>query len=768
MKHRRMIAWVMAAALAVSSAVLPAAAYSDVDPDQWSWAWREIDAMTERGIFKGYDDGAFMPAAALPASQALALAARLRCPDEALRLQVGQDRREEVRSLLGEGLAWLWDEAAVCLEAGIVSHDELAALCAAEKLGDPLPMENFCVYIARAMGLEPMVKRLTGCPLSYADADKVSEACRPYVYALTVYSVVRGDGVNLNPKVPVNRAQAAVILSRALECMAGQGLAPELEEYTDYDWIAGILESVSVWEDGFTLILEDDRGETRRVLCGWDVKVYRDNFEGKPADLTPGEYVRVCLDDEGNPAAVRRSGVAETLSGGVSRLENDREVQVEVDGEVRAFAIGRFTQVRVEEALGGRELIEPEAQYTSAKCWVDDRGELVFLELEGGTHEAQGVVIAVEATEGGHRLTVCTVDGAVEQFTAPETAAVTVSGAAGALDGSAVGRYAVMRISNLDGGAVKVALDGAAQYRQGTVQGVNTASDDRTVTIIPQEGVISAIYPVAEEVIVTYCGVSADLQDLRKDWYVTVRVVDGKVTRIDAFPAGDVAEGTVEEVTFQGDTAALTVRLEDGRTVDYTLDLDCMPAIIRDGAVSSIEKIRRGDGAKIILRSGEVIRVECAARSVSVSGVLQRKVEELEGVTLELLLPSGETGAYLVGQDASVLQDGAASDLGSVTLGSRLTLTVSGGEVRSIQVDEAGAGAGEVSGTILFINPSDRTVLLKRANGATVTVKIPSGVSIQDGEGKKTDLSGLARGDSLRVQGSYEGQILTATAVTVE
>lgn len=223
MRHGRVLTGLLAAALAAGLTVGSAAAYSDVDPERWGWAWQEIDAMTERGIFRGYGDGTFLPAVGLPASQGLIVAARLRVNDPEERARIGLARREEVSALVGGELSWMWDEAAVCLETGIVSHDELAALCVTKQLTEPLATENFCVYIARAMGLEPMVRQLSQWPLNYSDAGTISSACRPYVYALSVYSIVRGNEAGaLNPKVTVNRAQTAVILSRALSWMEAQ------------------------------------------------------------------------------------------------------------------------------------------------------------------------------------------------------------------------------------------------------------------------------------------------------------------------------------------------------------------------------------------------------------------------------------------------------------------------------------------------------------------------------------------------------------------
>ena len=57
MKQKRLLSWMLATAVAAAVAVTPAAAaYPDVTA-VWSWAAEDINALTERGIFAGYEDG---------------------------------------------------------------------------------------------------------------------------------------------------------------------------------------------------------------------------------------------------------------------------------------------------------------------------------------------------------------------------------------------------------------------------------------------------------------------------------------------------------------------------------------------------------------------------------------------------------------------------------------------------------------------------------------------------------------------------------------
>ena len=113
MRRNRLFSWLLAAAVAAAVAVTPAAAYPDVTA-VWSWAAEDIDTLTERGIFAGYEDGTFRPARELTAAQSLTLMARM-CAEEAVRAEIWADRRSEVSEVLGGSYAWFWNEAATCL-----------------------------------------------------------------------------------------------------------------------------------------------------------------------------------------------------------------------------------------------------------------------------------------------------------------------------------------------------------------------------------------------------------------------------------------------------------------------------------------------------------------------------------------------------------------------------------------------------------------------------------------------------------------------------
>ena len=147
------------------------------------------------------------------------------------------------------------------------------------------------------------------------------------------------------------------------------------------------------------------------------------------------------------------------------------------------------------------------------------------------------------------------------------------------------------------------------------------------------------------------------------------------------------------------------------------------------------------------------------------SGTLQRSEAAEGGTTLELLLDDGTTCSYLVGPDVPVTRNGSAIALSALAEGERLTLTVEAGEVRAVAA-EKGQGV-ELSGTALYVNTSDQTILLRTSGGTIVTVDVPISASILEGETQgRLGLRNLRSGDTLRLTGTYR-EDLTFLAETV-
>lgn len=320
---KRLGALAVALASLLSLMVIPshAAVFSDVP--QTFWGYEEISRMSALGYVKGYEDGTFKPHGEITAIETLMLCARATGIDSGTQVKIARDRKSEVEGILPKTNnmnVWAAPEMAVALETGILSASELKELSRIDPasrngrtyLEETISRENICMYLTRAMQLEPLAKNLSNTPLGYKykDAAQISAAPLPYVYVLTNYGVVKGKETgNFDPQGVVTRAEMATMLCRALDAMEELGIVTDLIKYADYRWVTGIITSIIPAQNAdadFIITIWNDSSElSQSFYVPATAKIYKDNMLTSPHALRDNQYVRLNLDDSTVVTSIR-------------------------------------------------------------------------------------------------------------------------------------------------------------------------------------------------------------------------------------------------------------------------------------------------------------------------------------------------------------------------------------------------------------------------------------------------------------------------------
>ncbi len=768
MKRYRLLSCVLAGALLLSAGALPAAAaYPDVAADHWSAPY--VEDMTAKGVFIGIEQNGklfFMPTRKMSAIEALALCARVSV-DTALRQRIGADRAEQIRTLTGEESFWARDEFATCLEAGIVSYAELKELWQSGNISRPIAKEDFCLYLVRAMQLSAMAENLSTVTLDFTDRDEVSPGMEPYVYLLTQYGIVNGnDNHAFQPRSTVTREVAAALLSRAIRFMEEKGTSVELSEYTDYSsWEAGsIVKAVSKGKDTIELTLNSDVSGQRTFSIPAATPIYENSMKVDSSLLLAGSYARICYDQTGKAAAVRLSGRVETVEGSLVGI-SENALMVSVGESTRTVYYDRFTEVRVGTKTGGRELIETDAGYDRVACRIDKLGHLVAVQLTGGTRKEEGLIRGAEPSANGETvLTVAAFDGSLQRYTIPASASVTANGITMTGFTGYTGCYIAMRVSN-DSAAVESAnVDSVTVYLQGAVRSTGRTPDGDSVTITDLATGKAAVWPIRAGAQITYGNKTIDWSGIEKDWFVTAHVVAGEIERLFCYPGSSRTEGVLSAISYPvGSTKQLlTVTTPQGAQVQFELDLASPPQIERDDKTSTPDKLRTGDQVVVTVRYNEVTLIDATSQNANVTGVIARKTETAQGITIEVTLDGGGSATYTLSSGVSVTQNGRIIDGANLRVGYRVAMVVSGNELVSIDVVGAVSTTDHITGTVIVVNDG-RSITFRTGDDRVITVTLASGASIQSVQGSYVSLSQLRPGDSLDLYGSYEKGVFVAT-----
>lgn len=787
MKLKRIGALALSLALTLSLTVpAHAATFTDIADDYWAKDY--IAKMANRGYAKGYDDGTFKPEGKMTAAETLLFCARATGIDSATQTKLAEVYAEEMEEILPEGMySWAGKEMAVAVEAGVLSLTELEALAQTDPktvtesnpngrtyLEQTITRENLCMYLVRAMQLKPLAKSLSSYPLSFGDKTSISAALQPYVYVLNNFGIVQGDDLgNFNPQGAVTRAQMTTMLCRTLDFMASAGIEVELSEYTDYDWTAGTISAVTSGADGsIILTLTGDITGTRSFSLPSGAKIFEDNMLTSSSALKVGQYVRLNLNDNGSIREARLSGVLTTYSGTVSSLA-DGQLSLLVNGQSRNLKIDRFTSVMIGKTVGDRSIIDEEAGYSAATCYVDETGHLAGVIFTGGTQMMEGLLESVNTVNGVTTLGITAFNGVVYRYTIPTGIAITVNGVLGSLSASQVGKYVQVRISNENGLATSVAVDTITSYIQGPIKKLGTTGTARNVTIYDQITGKEYTNLISPSVVITFNGENKAVADLESGWYATALISSNLIAQLDGYPGSTTVEGAISSISY-GATTVLEITLSDDSIARYELDITDLPVIYRENKVSSIDKLRTGDNVTVTIRYNKIERIDATPQTANLSGTITKVTLEAGGVTMEVKLSDGTVETYTVSEGVSVTQGSASSNVYNLKPNQNVALVTNGSEVISVSITADASSATELTGTVYTVNANSRTmsILVTSASGtaSTVQVNVLKGANLIDatinGNGNSLNLnSGFSAGDTVQLIGSYEGAVFNTHTV---
>ncbi len=186
--------------------------------------------------------------------------------------------------------------------------------------------------------------------------------------------------------------------------------------------------------------------------------------------------------------------------------------------------------------------------------------------------------------------------------------------------------------------------------------------------------------------------------------------------------------------------------------------------VYQKGAV----QIKAGDAVKVTVRFNAVTLVESEAQEANLKGTITRIVQESTGSTIEVRLEDGTTAAYSVTSGVSITAGGKAVALSALRVGYRLSMLVSGDRLIAVEVDSTAAAADKITGTVLFVNTSDKTILLQVSDSSIVTVGIKADTRLITVTGDTFtlySLAGEAGKAEIEAYGQYDGLEFTANVV---
>lgn len=284
---KRKMAMALAAVLVAGSLPVTVSAATFSDINEVSWASSTIQAVSDKGLINGYEDGTFRAKNNVTYSEAMVMIYNLM--DKTGNLKASAANTLPIyQSVLNTYKIPTWSQSTVAygLSAQILMAADLPKFTT-NGVSNPATRQDVAVMFGRALSEKYDIYAGTG--VNYNDVWRISDEAMPYVDLLTRLGIVTGDDSgNFNPTANITRAEMAVIMNKTYDLLTNElSNTGEITEIVNHDG------------DYYDIDVKMDSGERNKLSISDDnISIYnKDGSKEMPiSSLTKGDRVSLVFD----------------------------------------------------------------------------------------------------------------------------------------------------------------------------------------------------------------------------------------------------------------------------------------------------------------------------------------------------------------------------------------------------------------------------------------------------------------------------------------
>lgn len=284
---KRKMAMALAAVLVAGSLPVTASAATFTDINEVSWASSTIQAVSDKGLINGYEDGTFRAKNNVTYSEAMVMVYNLMSKTGNLKTSA-TNTLSIYQSVLNTYKIPTWSQSTVAygLSAQILMAADLPKFTT-NGVSNPATRQDVAVMFGRA--LSEKYDSYAGTGVNYNDVWRISDEAMPYVDLLTRLGIVTGDDSgNFNPTANITRAEMAVMMNKTYDLLSNElANTGEITEIVNHDG------------DYYDVDVKMDNGERNRLTLSDDnISVYnKDGSRELPiSSLSKGDRVSLVFD----------------------------------------------------------------------------------------------------------------------------------------------------------------------------------------------------------------------------------------------------------------------------------------------------------------------------------------------------------------------------------------------------------------------------------------------------------------------------------------
>lgn len=284
---KRKMAMALAAVLVAGSLPVTVSAATFTDINEVSWASSTIQAVSDKGLINGYEDGTFRAKNNVTYSEAMVMIYNLM--DKTGNLKASATNTLPIyQTVLNTYKIPTWSQSTVAygLSAQILMAADLPKFTT-NGVSNPATRQDVAVMFGRALSEKYDIYAGTG--VNYNDSWRISDEAMPYVDLLTRLGIVSGDdNGNFNPTANITRAEMAVIMNKTYDLLTNElSNTGEITEIVNHDG------------NYYDIDVKMDNGERNKLSISDDnISIYnKDGSREMPiSSLTKGDRVSLVFD----------------------------------------------------------------------------------------------------------------------------------------------------------------------------------------------------------------------------------------------------------------------------------------------------------------------------------------------------------------------------------------------------------------------------------------------------------------------------------------
>lgn len=552
---KKVLSLLLALTMLISMSAVAGAAFADVNSN-YSWAEEAINALSEKSIITGYEDGTFKPGKSITRQEAITLFSKaMGASEEVNEPIVNLAYGIYETDLSACSTSYAVKQGAYLIYRSVFNVDEVIDYLSSANRDKELKRFEAATLIAKALGADSWFKNnpTADTSMSFVDVNDIPSKYIDYVYYTTALGIMGDMGDNkFGPNETVTRAQVAVMIQRILNTM-------------EFEFVGGIITTVDTLNDNLAIRKTD--GEIAKFGVDASSVIFIDGSKMTISDLEVGmeavfTFSQGALYEIDAISVVGDAAIAGAYKG--KTTDNSGTT-------IRIADVTQASQPVTTYKLASNVVITVNGTETDDLANVK-LGDYVTIELSGGlvvaiSAEPKSTTVAgAKVTEintagdNGVEITVSDKDGFVSKYILANDATITRNAVAVQLTELVVGDSVNL---TLEYGIIKVIrATGIEKKSEGTIEEITISTGTSYITISNNGS--KSKYVMSRDCKVELEGEKATIYDLRLGAYVKLTTSSSTVTEIksEAVATALSVQGTIK--TVNASYGLIIIQLDNG------------------------------------------------------------------------------------------------------------------------------------------------------------------------------------------------------------